>query len=1384
MHKCKKALIFIVTLSLILSNFQFGFADQKLIYEDKENAKPKTNSFESKEDIKAVTVLNNKSQLTTNSSIELSDDSADGKYSLKVSVGNDRTANSCYIDLMTFNSSEELMANQFGKMKLYVKPAQNAKELTVLIDDKTTRSFKVGDRLKSGQWNEIEIDLSLLDSWHNINNVKAMINQNSVWYFDKIELKREKSFDLERLSQASFKSATAEQHNILYYGQSTLNNSMEHGKLSGIKISEDTRNSSESGTIKLKDGIISKIAEDRLKASKDGRYLYYIKSNDGFYKYDRQTQEEILIRKPEVKLDGPSQRVNSFDVNSDTQNIVSNIVDEYTPWVEVSNANGKSLGLKKDGTVWEWTLRFFPDVHCISKQIGGLTGVKSISAGPNHCLALKKDGTVWAWGKNFQGELGNGTTVETETPIRVSNLTDVVSVSAGDNFSCAVKKDGTVWIWGKSDLNDIQKLPTQVLSLKDDNIVSVCAFASYGLAFANDGFYFINGKSKGVNLYKKNDIASPFLISRGNNHLLVLDKQKNVWSFGDNSKGQLGIETTNSGIALNKITNLSNIISITAGYDTSYAIKKDGTIWEWGSSHKGEFLYIPKQQDFSGKKIIAVEDTIGITKFLTNDNRAIYYNKFKDGIDLTNNIDINGQKVTDIGAQYKVDKLQYLSNDILMLKENQYIMNEFDKDIETGIYRYKLFEIKNNGITENIISEDEYLNYLSMNGNQEKYFSYKKEQEKDENAYIISKYGVDRTFTDRGNEVVVTHTNTKGEKVTENVVTLKSYIQAIIENPGKDLLIVKTKPNTKTIIQNTTKNKTNETSTTTSSSTSTAINVPVPINQNTRVDGTKTDSESTSTTVKSVGELSPESTTITNSVQTQEKYDWYAIDVNKKTATLLNFDYDNGTVIGISDNENIVEITYVADSMIFTYRYDRLSGKIVNDESGLENVKFNIYLNTKGPDGGYLKTKLTSLKANVIDIKANSKADTAFVKLQDQKWYMVDAKTKSARELKIDLNDPEIIYVSENNKLYLYDANSRYMIFDVQTEEMKDIRPADADIDKYLVAEDGRQIIYKTTNNELKVKYLDEITEAAGQYYLLSFDGKCTFQSYKNGRWVTVPNPNNLTDESFEKYGMSLLEMNALNSEDFNKLYINDRQIYSVDVAAMIKSGAYYGSQNIRQIRCFINEDDMDSKLYGQKTYMAKEENISLDNVRKINGINAVESVNLPTEYVYFLKKGDKYLTYNEEGEFSEGDSIDSLLKDVRKNWIDLKLAGMTKAELINIPAEALTKEFLTDATSEAVMGIVYAAKLDDGDIAKYKVAFRLSTTENYFESENLKIVIQQNDGKTKEYSNLSKVQVEDFMEWVAGRQVNQGPIFYRLKSGNTNEFINYYMIVNVTVQE
>jgi alpha-tubulin suppressor-like RCC1 family protein len=131
---------------------------------------------------------------------------------------------------------------------------------------------------------------------------------------------------------------------------------------------------------------------------------------------------------------------------------------------------------------------------------GFLQLVAAIAGGGAFSLALAFDGTAFAWGENFFGQLGNGTLSGSNTPVQIMDPTDssgkfTGGASIGGGFaggiahSLARKSDGTVRAWGHNPFGELgdgtttdSSTPVVVKNL--DHVGPLSAGAFYGLALA------------------------------------------------------------------------------------------------------------------------------------------------------------------------------------------------------------------------------------------------------------------------------------------------------------------------------------------------------------------------------------------------------------------------------------------------------------------------------------------------------------------------------------------------------------------------------------------------------------------------------------------------------------------------------------------------------------------------------------------------------------------------------------------------------------------------------------------------------------------------------------------------------------------------------------
>jgi alpha-tubulin suppressor-like RCC1 family protein len=173
-----------------------------------------------------------------------------------------------------------------------------------------------------------------------------------------------------------------------------------------------------------------------------------------------------------------------------------------------------------------------------------------LAAGNTHNLLLDQ-GEVWAWGAGTSGQLGNGGSVDSSTPVKVSGLRDVVMVAVASSSSYALKADGTVWSWG-SNSNFMLGLGRVVSSVERSTPQQITGLS---------------------------DIS---WISGGSNHCLAVRSDGQLFAWGQNTDGQLGDGTTIIRSSPIMVPGLTQIIQADAGWFHSVAVDKNGAVYAWG----------------------------------------------------------------------------------------------------------------------------------------------------------------------------------------------------------------------------------------------------------------------------------------------------------------------------------------------------------------------------------------------------------------------------------------------------------------------------------------------------------------------------------------------------------------------------------------------------------------------------------------------------------------------------------------------------------------------------------------------------------------------------------------------------------------------------------
>ncbi len=210
----------------------------------------------------------------------------------------------------------------------------------------------------------------------------------------------------------------------------------------------------------------------------------------------------------------------------------------------------------------------FRPCSATSVAVSGLSGVTAIAAGGNHSLVLLSNGTVMAWGVNGNGQLGDGTTKDSDVPVAVSGLSGVIAISAGPAHSLALLSNGTVMAWGANEWGQLgdgtttdKHMPVAVSGLSA--VTAVSAAGGHSLAILSDG---------------------------------------TARSWGGNGYGLLGDGSTESEQKFSDlpvvVSGLSGVAAVSAGLEDNLALLSNGTVMSWGHDTLGaggsiEFADVP-----------------------------------------------------------------------------------------------------------------------------------------------------------------------------------------------------------------------------------------------------------------------------------------------------------------------------------------------------------------------------------------------------------------------------------------------------------------------------------------------------------------------------------------------------------------------------------------------------------------------------------------------------------------------------------------------------------------------------------------------------------------------------------------------------------------------
>jgi alpha-tubulin suppressor-like RCC1 family protein len=163
----------------------------------------------------------------------------------------------------------------------------------------------------------------------------------------------------------------------------------------------------------------------------------------------------------------------------------------------VASGAGYSLAVTSTGSVLVWGISgIYSNITPTPVNLPAGTRVTAVSSGVGDSLALTSTGRVLSWGQNNDGQLGNGTTaVNSFTPVWVDlpAATRVTAIAAGYYQSLALTSSGRILAWGDNaqgqlgDGTTTGSLTPVAVHLPAGVTVTAIADAGQGLALTSAG---------------------------------------------------------------------------------------------------------------------------------------------------------------------------------------------------------------------------------------------------------------------------------------------------------------------------------------------------------------------------------------------------------------------------------------------------------------------------------------------------------------------------------------------------------------------------------------------------------------------------------------------------------------------------------------------------------------------------------------------------------------------------------------------------------------------------------------------------------------------------------------------------------------------------------
>ncbi|XP_048125460.1 probable E3 ubiquitin-protein ligase HERC4 isoform X4 [Alosa alosa] len=257
-----------------------------------------------------------------------------------------------------------------------------------------------------------------------------------------------------------------------------------------------------------------------------------------------------------------------------------------------------------------------------------------VGCGRRHTSFLLDDGTVYTCGCNDLGQLGHEKPRKKPEQVVALDAQIIVVISCGEAHTLALNDKGQVFAWGLAsdgqlgfvNSEECVRVPRNIKSLSDVCITQVACGYRHSLALAKGGQVFSWGQNKygqlglgmvGASVSSPQVIQSllgiPFSqIAAGGAHSFALTFSGGVFGWGRNKFGQLGLNDSNDRYfpVLLKTLRSQRVVYICCGEDHTAALTKEGGVFTFGAGGYGQLGHNSTNHEINPRKVFELMGNI------------------------------------------------------------------------------------------------------------------------------------------------------------------------------------------------------------------------------------------------------------------------------------------------------------------------------------------------------------------------------------------------------------------------------------------------------------------------------------------------------------------------------------------------------------------------------------------------------------------------------------------------------------------------------------------------------------------------------------------------------------------------------------------------------